>query len=112
MEVYSSLGGGGMGEWWRDVKNIFPNNLTSEAVYTEETALQPPGWWPVFHLKAFIISLSKVGHKLHSERWAESYSSPTDFFLESTTYITKLEISISSIFSFLQIKKLKGNRMK
>lgn len=59
------------------------------------------GWWPAFP-QSFLNLPSRVGHKLWSEWWTESYSSPiVQLFLKSTNIYDKIRELHPSHSSFL-----------
>lgn len=105
-KCFSSSGGwgDGVGGWWRDVKTVFLTIWQLRLRTLRKLLLQPHWVVACISSKLLIVSLSKVGHKLHSERWAESYSSPTDFFWK-VLHISQNERFSSLAFFFLTNKK-------
>ena len=105
MEVFFFPGRvGEWGGWWRDVKTVFLTVWQLRPCTLRKLLLQPHWVVACISSKLLIISLSKVGHKLHSKRWAESYSSPTDFFWK-VLHISQNYRFSSLAFFFLTNKK-------
>ena len=105
MEVFFFPGRvGEWGGWWRDVKTVFLTVWQLRPCTLRKLLLQPHWVVACISSKFLIISLSKVGHKLHSKRWAESYSSPTDFFWK-VLHISQNYRFSSLAFFFLTNKK-------